>query len=247
MRPALGTFFEIALEPADDADPADAFGRAFETVTRLEKVFNRFDPQSELARVNLTTVGEWTEISAPLAEVFHIGEEIERESARAFRLMPENEVGLGYALEETRVARSRPSDFDFGGIAKGYIVDRVFEELRATLPAARIIVNAGGDLRTSHAGPFAVRVPSETEGERLYQVELAAGALATSVHVEKDGRGSAAARYRQSLSSEARTVSVAAETCMVADALTKAVLFGDSLALARARGIFRFSAAGVPL
>jgi len=78
---------------------------------------------------------------------------------------------------------SLPADLalDFGGIAKGWTVDRVALVLA---PLGPVLVDAGGDLRVIGAvdgepWPIAVQDPFEPERDRAV-VRLAEGALATS-------------------------------------------------------------------
>lgn len=110
---------------------------------------------------------------------------------------------------------------DLGGIAKGYAVDRAVECLRR-LGVVRCCVNAGGDLRTW--GPRMERIhlawPPAAEGA-LPILELENGSVASSrghrggPHVHGRRRGPVGADC---------FVSVVAERCAVADALTKIVL-----------------------
>jgi thiamine biosynthesis lipoprotein len=86
-------------------------------------------------------------------------------------------------LDGAEQSVSLPSDLalDFGGIAKGWTVDRV---ARALAPLGPVLVDAGGDLRVigavgGEAWPIAVQDPFEPERDRTV-VRLAEGALATS-------------------------------------------------------------------
>jgi thiamine biosynthesis lipoprotein len=87
---------------------------------------------------------------------------------------------------------SLPADLalDFGGIAKGWTVDRVALVLA---PLGPVLVDAGGDLRAigmvdGEAWPIAVQDPFEPERDRAV-VRLAEGALARAVSVDAAGRG----------------------------------------------------------
>ncbi len=121
---------------------------------------------------------------------------------------------------------------DFGGIAKGWTVDRVAVALA---PLGSVLVNAGGDLRVigavdGEAWPIAVQDPFEPERDRAI-VRLAEGALATSsiggrrwqrgsntLHHVIDPRTGTAAQ------SDLYSVTVRAPTAMMADVAAKVVL-----------------------
>lgn len=86
-------------------------------------------------------------------------------------------------LDKRTRSVSLPADLalDFGGIAKGWTVDRVALALETLGP---VLVDAGGDLRVigvvdGEVWPIAVQDPFEPERDRAV-VRLAEGALATS-------------------------------------------------------------------
>jgi thiamine biosynthesis lipoprotein ApbE len=282
-RPALGTLVVLSLqEVTPDVSPdvplhlsgdeaERLFASAFAELTRLEKIFNFFDEESELSALNRSSETQ-VEVSAELARVLESGAQIERISGGAFRLMPRcpHPVGTCYSLTTdagaeasdtgyTRAEMSRTlvtktsCQFDLGGIAKGAIVDFVFEHLQSLAPDAKITVNAGGDLRSSESQSIEIRVPGREkndiaengareivqsagheavhEVERRFGLEIPAGAIATS-SVDAQGLevGTASARYTNehrghAMSLGRRTASVVAQTCAVADAWTKVALF----------------------
>ncbi|MGE0614928.1 MAG: FAD:protein FMN transferase, partial [Bacteriovoracia bacterium] len=176
----------------------------------------------------------------------------------AFRMMAEREYELAGegarsrrppgATAFRRVRRTSELGFDLGGLAKGYIVDAAFARLVEARPDVHWVVNAGGDLRSSHPFRAAVRVPTGAE-EFEYDFMLPACALATSSRETSLNR-KPTARYlprrdpsRPSYTSRAifadtsaasrwdpapvgpNTVCVMAENCLTADALTKVGLF----------------------
>jgi thiamine biosynthesis lipoprotein len=138
------------------------------------------------------------------------------------------------ALDRAAHAVSLPADLalDFGGIAKGWTIDRV---ARGLAPLGPVLVDAGGDLRAigtvdGEAWPIAVQDPFEPERDRAI-VRLSDGALATSsiggrrwrcgdavLHHAIDPRTGTAAR------SGLHSVTVWAPTAMRADVAAKVVL-----------------------
>jgi FAD:protein FMN transferase len=124
----------------------------------------------------------------------------------------------------------RPAAIDLGGIAKGFAVDRAVDAMRCE-GAASGVVNAGGDLRVFGGEPSLLHVRHPREPGRL----LPAGALrdaafATSADTfaRRRWRGRAVSPLLDPTSGRpcvrARSASVRAPTCLVADALTKVVM-----------------------
>lgn len=114
-------------------------------------------------------------------------------------------------LPERRVRFHRPLWLDLGGIAKGYAVDRAIERLIAH-GATQTSVNAGGDLRVYGARTEHVLLAPDTYGDGVPVIEIENGSIASSeprAHTGSHRAGS--------------FVSVIAEDCVVADALTKVV------------------------
>jgi FAD:protein FMN transferase len=129
---------------------------------------------------------------------------------------------------------SLPADLalDFGGIAKGWTVDRV---TLALAPLGPVLVDAGGDLRVigtvdGEAWPIAVQDPFAPERDRAI-VRLSDGALATSsiggrcwqqgdrtLHHIIDPRTGTAAQ------SDLHSATVRAPTARMADVAAKVVL-----------------------
>ena len=129
---------------------------------------------------------------------------------------------------------SLPADLalDFGGIAKGWTVDRA---ALALAPLGPVLVDAGGDLRVigsvdGEDWPIAVQNPFEPERDRAI-VRVSDGALATSsiggrrwqrgdrtLHHVLDPRTGTAAQ------SDLHSVTVRAPTAMMADVAAKVVL-----------------------
>jgi thiamine biosynthesis lipoprotein len=139
-------------------------------------------------------------------------------------------------LDGYRVRFGRPLQIDLGGIAKGYAVDRAVAALkRAGVPAG--VVNAGGDLRVFGAQPRTIHIRRpDRPNESLPLLEVANAAVATS------GAYFASRSYRGGLVSpivdpvtgescrDARSVTVIASNCALADALTKVLLLNGGAA-----------------
>ena len=249
-RPWLGTIVEIRIEHADSVRAERAIEAAFAEIATVHRLMSFHADDGDLARLRCARVGECLRVNARTHEVLDWSLRIAQVSGGAFDPcvatmqvvrgalpLPHSEfvpdVDAGWRdielLDGERVRLRRPLWIDLGGIAKGYAVDRAIEVLCAH-GAMNACVNAGGDLRV--CGPNAERIEVRTaDGIVFPAIELVDGALATSAST-----GSQHLHGASKLAIDAgSTVSVAAPTCIVADALTKVVLAGGECAHAALR------------
>ncbi len=177
------------------------FAAVVEEFARLESIFSRFDPASELSRLNRARSGT---VSAELAELAALALQVRERTAGLVDVTVHDAlVAWGYDRTYAEIAgrdleapaAATPcggafhvdaesgvvelhgsSRLDFGGLAKGYAVDRSLRLLAGRGPA---VVNAGGDLAvTAHAeAPWPIGVETPEGGLTL---AVASGALATS-------------------------------------------------------------------
>lgn len=248
-RPLLGTIVEIRVEAMAAAHPTQAIDRAFAEIASVHRLMSFHEPGSDLGRLHTAPIGQPVAVDARTLDVLATALRIAAASAGAFDpAVAAQQVARGalprpasaWSAESAAswrdidvcgarcVRLARPLWIDLGGIAKGYAVDRAIEIL-LDAGAKQACVNAGGDLRV--AGAHAETVHLRGLGGVLAApiVEVRNGALASSA---TDGLQSRAARTRpepidgrrRRSFDAARIVAVAADCCMVADALTKVVL-----------------------
>jgi thiamine biosynthesis lipoprotein len=137
-------------------------------------------------------------------------------------------------LPGRRIRYARQVQVDFGGIAKGYAVDLAVRSLQES-GIENIVVNAGGDLRAAgcHSHSIRLRHP-RAPLHCAHSIELCNAALATSAdyfsrRAFAGGDVSALVNPRDNKPHlGGRSVSVRAENCMTADALTKVVMFAPA-------------------
>jgi len=245
-RPLLGTIVEIVAEPSPDA--AVAVDGAFRAIELVQRLMSFHDPASDVSRINAAAPGAEIGVDALTFEVLRAALNLADVSEGCFDIaMAAPLVANGFLpappgcdhgedgapgaielLEGQRVRWHRKGLIDLGGIAKGFAVDRAVSVLQSR-GVARGVVNAGGDLRCfGRAQAIHVRHPdAPTQFVGLGQLRDAA--LATSsgyfagirvgarqIDPLVDPRLNACVTWEKS-------VSVAAPTCMLADALTKVV------------------------
>ena len=247
----LGTLVDITTSARTERAALDNLRTAFATIAVVHRSLSGHSRSSELTRVNRNAARATQSISSDFRDVLECALELAAQSNGAFDptiggdlvalgLLPtlaEHERGATWRdvdLDGNAVRFRRPLILDFDGIAKGYAVDRAIAALRSG-GATQSMVNAGGDLRVH--GPESETVSLRTGGAQgvlLPLVSIADGAVATSAYLgrRRRVRGRLATPLidpRNRLPSmSTRTISVAAPTCMIADALTKVVaLDGD--------------------
>jgi len=141
-----------------------------------------------------------------------------------------------------KILLNRPVSLDLGGIAKGFAVDKAVQTLRAH-GVTNGVVNAGGDLRVfgSEPQPIWIRRPDAIEACQLVGA-LSNGAIATSAayftsDASSDGIKASAIvdtkRLRRAVMKQ--SISVIAQTCMQADALTKIATISGRIPTSLAR------------
>ena len=197
---AMGTDVELLLDVPSARWTGSAFAAARAEFARLEAILSRFRPESELSKLN--RAGRLDGASPDLVRVTELALEArERTSGRFDPTVHDALVAAGYdrTFDEIgaggTVVVARPPArclgsvrvdaatgeialgpgvrLDFGGIGKGYAVDRACELLAQFGPC---LVSAGGDLAV-RGGSWPVGVEA---GPGTITLELSSGALATS-------------------------------------------------------------------
>jgi thiamine biosynthesis lipoprotein len=212
------------------------------------------DEGSDLARLRRAPAGSITKVDPATATVLRFAMQLYEQSGGLFDVtvgrklvrsgfLPKPEVGhlnrfCGSAddinfVGPCEIHQNKPSLIDLGGIAKGFAVDQAVEAL-VTAGVSGGIVNAGGDLRIF--GDFAQTVVLRCgDGRGIEIAGLSDIAIASSENSHQRRRiGGMPLTPHIGPSGEALVintlVSVAAESCMVADAMTKVAMIDPDLA-----------------
>lgn len=252
-RPLLGTRVEIAVSDArrSPLELHSAVSDAFAEVERVQRLMSFHDSASELSIANREALRRCVRVHSDTYKVFEMAVNFAWITNGAFdpTVAPTLE-GWGY-LPRSEIRHDPDADWrdiellgdscirfrrslrvDLGGIAKGYAVDLAVGALMGR-DIENVLVNAGGDLRA--AGPQShgvhLRHP-RAPGQQAHFLKLKNQALATSAPYFSRRR-SAAGREVSALLNPANrmpelnvgSVSVLADDCASADALTKALLF----------------------
>jgi thiamine biosynthesis lipoprotein len=250
-RPFLGTIVAISVVGIADAEALTAIERGFAAVAEIHRLMSFHEAESDVSRLNRDASERAIVVDPKTFEVLRQSVEMAEVSGGVFDVtVASSLVAMGFlprpddaaepdpAASWRDIALIRPDSVrfrrrlwvDLGGIAKGAAVDHAVRAM-ALPQAAQVSVNAGGDLRV--AGPATERVllrAPRDEGESAPVLEIENASLASS-HGGADARlidgrlrGPHLDGRDRSAADAAGFVSVVAETCSVADALTKIVL-----------------------
>lgn len=266
-RIIMGTLVEITAIGEDRARMDRAIGAAFGEMSRIEQLMSGHVEDSEVSR--LAKVARSMDVSDETAVVIRAGLEIVEKSDGAFSLIlgqlidawdiladepriptPDQVttamIGLtpeGLQLQGATVIKAHPAlKVDLGGIAKGYAVDRAFDQLQQA-GLSHFSVNAGGDLRIKGdrgGRPWRIGIQHPRQPETVLAILPAADeAVVTSGdyerYFERDG-----VRYHHLLDPRTgqparavQSITVSAPTTMLADGLaTAAFVLGPKEGLA---------------
>lgn len=249
-RPLLGTFVEISAVEAD----SDTIRRAFGIVAHVHAHMSFHEAGSDLARLRAAAPGEVVEVDHETASVLRIavslheatdglfdvavgralvrGGFLPREGIDRLRDFPGTTADIE-VVDDRHVRCKRRVLIDLGGIAKGYAVDRALEQLQALgIPAGS--VNAGGDLRVFGDREWQIQLRDADDLVR-HVLSVRDGAMASSANLH-NRRQVGGAFYTPHIGREGKPtfldhrVTVLAEKCVMADAMTKVAMVAPDLA-----------------
>lgn len=263
-RLAMGTFVAMtAIHPSRD-EAEEAIGLAFEEIDRLNTMLTHYEKTSPIGSLN--GGGKLEAAPQEVLELVARSLYYNRETGGAFDItvkplvdLYKNSLAVDHIPTETEINQTlklvgsenihfQSGSLLFGksemaitldGIAKGYIVDRASEVLRAG-GVANHLINAGGDIRTSgkaargKAWTVAIQDPAKTK-EYPDIITMQDGAIATSgnyeIYYDKEKLFHHIINSRTGHSPQlASSVTVVAPTVMDADALATSVFVMEPVA-----------------
>lgn len=258
-RPAMGTLVEITLMEGERERFDEAVDAAFGEIERLEALLSSYRPDSDISRINRNAGKGPLPVSPDTFEVTKEALRIAGLTNGAFDPTvgalagvwgPSGEMGIvpskekverllglvdyrGVMLDEKgpSIALAREGmSLNLGGVAKGYIIGKAAEELKAR-GVARGIVRAGGDMVVfqDNGKPFTIGIKHPRKEGLLGELYIENGTAPTSGDYErffeKDG-----VRYHHILDPRTgfpargtQAVTLAAEDPATADALATGV------------------------
>lgn len=251
IRPWLGTYVHIDVAAPDPRIAARSIEAAFEAIAAVHQAMSFHSPDSEVSHLNREAHLHPVMVGSHTRTVLLAARRFAQLSGGVFDptiapvLVQHGLLPCPMAADtdgtaswedieiddDGNVRFQRPLWIDLGGIAKGYAVDQAIDVLdRAGVQEA--CVNAGGDLRHfSHRGlrhPLAVRHPGDAS-RSIPLGHIANRAVASSGEflLGRPGNQTAASPIvhpRHGVAqSRPHSVTVIADSCCEADALTKIV------------------------
>lgn len=179
----------------------------------VDRQWSRFDPASEVSRLNGLMVGESLSVSLPLARLLQRAIRYFEQTEQYFSpFLLEQQQANGYdrsfpfqrAVESLRfesppesspfvvegcdVTRVSHGTIDLGGIGKGAAAMLAAQRLRKKQP--RGLIEAGGDVIVwSDTQPWKVAITDPQTEQAIAEVQLRQGAIATSNRVYRSWKG----------------------------------------------------------
>lgn len=257
-RPLLGTLVEIAASGTTADAVQLAISNAFAAMEQVHQWMSYQSLDSDISRINQYGYASPVKVAAATWDVLQAAARFSAASDGLFDITVASTLTkLGFLprhagfprssgqgnwqhvvlLPEQQVQLTRRLRIDVSGIAKGYAVDQAIAALQAAgMTCGR--VNAGGDLRLfgDRSQIVQVRHPA-SPGQMLPVVELQHGAAATSAgyYTQRCYQGRLVTPlihpHTRVAADVQRSVTVLAEDCMTADALTKVVHADPSQAI----------------
>jgi len=219
----MGTIVTITIDeqppthaPAADAERGEAIDRAFGWFREIERLCNRFDPDSELRRITRRP-GEPAAVSEMLGSALAFALTVAEDTAGAFdptvgRDMEARGFNRDYrtgdevpasGIPQTDVSYrdvhldaashtivvDRPLMLDLGAVAKGLAIDLAARELAAAF--VNFVIDAGGDLYLAGRGPRGQRRSvgirhPRRDREAIEVLQVADAAVCTSGDYERE-------------------------------------------------------------
>jgi len=226
LRIAMGTW--VAIEATADYPPvvAAAIDAAFDAIADIERWMHPQLETSDLAKLNRCDIGWPVVVRAWTWELLALAQRVNQLSDGVFDPCLPSRPGRMPDIELTfdrTVVCWAPVALDFGGIAKGYAVDRAVDVLIAH-GCRSGLVNAGGDLKVF--GPYPEAILLRRPGGTLGPLDVCNAALAVSdvdsCQQPAEHRGYYVRGKREPL--QCRYAAVLAPQAATADALVKCVL-----------------------
>lgn len=215
----LGTSFEMSIAaPAEQAKQAQV--KVLAEIARLQKVFSSYDENSELSQLNRLAKGEGIKLSGDMLALIQACQQWQKAQPKSFScrlgkvidmwrlhqqqqkrpVRPEFRAVARAALESSYnlddlIAAKVNEDFNwnFGGIAKGYILDQAMVVAKQAASKANAIkIDIGGDAvywQSSQSKTadwnVGIAIPNaidDSNDNLLGTVEISTGAIAYSGH-----------------------------------------------------------------
>lgn len=191
-RPLFGDEIKVILYEMEHEDARKIVDAMYMEALRLQKIFNFFDPESELSRLNQErTLTVSKELLYLLKKALSMSEVTEgRYDVSLGKAILARKKGM--AAEKPRCSyrdikvtgnavslTNREAMIDLGSIAKGYITDRLGEFLRSNR-AAEFLLDSRGDILVSGQYSHILGIQDPRGEKQVCSIKIKDQAVATS-------------------------------------------------------------------
>ena len=249
-RPWLVTIVEIGVP----AERESAINAGFAEIARIHRLMSFHEATSDIAKLRRAKAGELVDVDLATVAVLRTSADLHKKTDGLFnvvvgrqlvrtRFLPRIDVdhlsqfsedaGDIEIISDHQVCLRRRVLIDLDGIAKGYAVDCAV----AALQAAGVrcgIVNAGGDIRVFGDSPMPIHVRTAQGGlGDAFAIQNCAVASSENMRTRRTLKGEITTPHigRDNRSTVIdKTVTVVANTCIIADAMTKVAMVEPDLA-----------------
>jgi FAD:protein FMN transferase len=184
---AMGTLFEVFLLGDDEAHLEAVAVAVLEEIGRLDETLSRFDPRSEIARINREAGHKQVRVEREVFALLEQCEQARQLTAGYFDITAVTGGGLQLAAEHYTLHFTQPGvEIDLGGVGKGYALDRGAELLMrfgvraGVLQGGTSSVRVVGTLANGCGWPLAVRHPQVPNQAPIIELELMEGGFSCS-------------------------------------------------------------------
>ena len=245
-KPLLGTYVEVKISGNRSRQCLSLeVDRIFERMKYIHHLMSFHEEDSELTYINRNAYIQKCRLSNEMQRVLSQAMELSQlthgdfDISVADGLMAAHQLPHKFVffkekghwkdilLREGEVKFTKEWAIDLGGIAKGYAVDEGMRVIQD--PSLEVCINAGGDLSMTYWKDARVNVQVSSKWrKKLHLVQMKNKSLATSAsYYLHPKQGSIINPRSRKPLKDRRVVSVFAENCMLADALTKVIFLSD--------------------
>ena len=221
----LGTEVEITVSEKNAKKAKRAIELALKKIRDEEKNLSYYLASSELSRINQNAGKRWIEASPELFSLIKISLAYSQLTDGAFDIAFSCGGYKKIILDEKRKRikfAQKGMALDLGGIAKGYIVDRIVKFLQKE-GVKEGIVNAGGDLKVFGRKSYRIAIRNPFKKDVSEVITVKNKAVCTSGLYERAGH-IRNPKTGKPIANPLASVTIIAPTAMAADALATAVM-----------------------
>ena len=229
----MGTRFDLIIAKVTKEKSQLVWNKIVTELIRLHKMMNRFDPKSELSRINMGAQKEFVTVSDEMWFILNECKHYHSISEGLFDITLNNLSEVVFDIESKSVAfPTNDFYFDLGGYAKGYAIEKI-KKLLSEADVEDALVNFG-DSSIAAVGhhPFgdcwSVSIDNPfKKGEILKEIKLKNQDLSSSGNVPTHPQH-IIDPFTKQFNSDKKIVSVVANNSIDAEVLTTTLMIASS-------------------